>query len=95
MGNSDDFFEEKLLTKNNESFKGSIRAIYQSFDGEDVYPTLEEKVADLLYFVTRNHSFSDGNGGYHKAVKSENITDADMIFDFKGVNQSFFLRHER
>ena len=44
-----------------ESFRGSIGAIYQSFDGEDVYPTLEEKAANLLYFVTKNHSFSDGN----------------------------------
>ena len=44
-----------------ESFKGSIGAIYQSFDGKDVYPTLEEKAANLLYFVTKNHSFSDGN----------------------------------
>jgi len=44
-----------------ESFKGSIGAIYQSFDGEDVYPTLEEKAANLLYFVTKNHSFFDGN----------------------------------
>ena len=43
------------------SFKGSIGAIYQSFDGEDVYSTLEEKAANLLYFVTKNHSFSDGN----------------------------------
>ncbi len=44
-----------------ESFKGSIGAIYQSFDGEEVYPTLEEKAANLLYFVTKNHSFSDEN----------------------------------
>lgn len=44
-----------------DSFKGSIGAIYQSFSGEDVYPTLEEKAANLLYFVTKNHSFSDGN----------------------------------
>lgn len=44
-----------------DSFKGSIGAIYQSFGGEDVYPTLEEKAANLLYFVTKNHSFSDGN----------------------------------
>ena len=48
-------------TKKDESFKGSIGAVYQSFDGEDVYPTLEEKAANLLYFVTKNHSFSDGN----------------------------------
>ena len=44
-----------------DSFKGSIGAIYQSFAGEDVYLTLEEKAANLLYFVTKNHSFSDGN----------------------------------
>lgn len=44
-----------------DSFKGSIGAIYQSFGGKDVYPTLEEKAANLLYFVTKNHSFSDGN----------------------------------
>lgn len=44
-----------------DSFKGSIGAIYQSFGEEDLYPTLEEKAANLLYFVTKNHSFSDGN----------------------------------
>ncbi len=44
-----------------DSFKGSIGAIYQSFDGADLYPSLEEKAANLLYFVTKNHSFSDGN----------------------------------
>ena len=53
---SDLFGNEK-----DESFKGSIGAIYQSFGGTDVYPTLEEKAANLLYFVTKNHSFSDGN----------------------------------
>lgn len=44
-----------------DSFKGSIGAIYQSFGGVDLYPTLEEKAANLLYFITKNHSFSDGN----------------------------------
>ena len=44
-----------------DSFKGSIGNIYQSFGGQDVYPTLEEKAAHLLYFVTKNHSFFDGN----------------------------------
>lgn len=44
-----------------DSFKGSIGNIYQSFGGEEIYPTLEEKAANLLYFVTKNHSFSDGN----------------------------------
>lgn len=44
-----------------DSFRGSIGNIYQSFGGQDVYPTLEEKAAHLLYFVTKNHSFFDGN----------------------------------
>ena len=53
---SDLFGNEK-----DDSFKGSIGAIYQSFGGKDLYPSLEEKAANLLYFVTKNHSFSDGN----------------------------------
>ena len=44
-----------------DSFKGSIANIYQEFDGVEIYPSLEEKAANLLYFVTKNHSFSDGN----------------------------------
>ena len=44
-----------------ESFKGSIGAVYQTFGGVDVYPTVQEKAANLLYLVTKNHSFSDGN----------------------------------
>lgn len=44
-----------------KSFQGSIGAIYQTFDGKDVYPTMEDKAAHLLYFVTKNHSFVDGN----------------------------------
>lgn len=54
--------ESELFGKEkDDSFKGSIGNIYQSFGGEDVYPTLEEKAAHLLYFVTKNHSFLDGN----------------------------------
>lgn len=44
-----------------DSFKGSIGAVYQSFGGRDLYSSLEEKAANLLYFITKNHSFSDGN----------------------------------
>ena len=52
---------ELFGNERDESFKGSIGAIYQSFNGKDLYPSLEEKAANLLYFVTKNHSFSDGN----------------------------------
>ena len=53
---SDLFGREK-----DDSFKGSIGNIYQSFGGVDIYESLEEKAANLLYFVTKNHSFFDGN----------------------------------
>jgi prophage maintenance system killer protein len=55
-GNSDLFGNEK-----DDSFKSSIATIYQTFGGEDLYPSIEEKAANLLYFITKNHSFSDGN----------------------------------
>jgi len=44
-----------------DSFQGSLAAIYQTFGGADLYPSVEEKAANLLYFVIKNHSFSDGN----------------------------------
>ncbi|MEJ7767270.1 MAG: virulence protein RhuM/Fic/DOC family protein [Chitinophagaceae bacterium] len=44
-----------------DSFQGSLAAIYQTFGAQDLYPSVEEKAANLLYFVTKNHSFSDGN----------------------------------
>jgi prophage maintenance system killer protein len=53
---SDLFGREK-----DDSFKGSIGNIYQSYAGEELYKSLEEKAANLLYFVTKNHSFFDGN----------------------------------
>lgn len=53
---SDLFGKEK-----DDSFKDSIGNICQSFGGQDVYESLEEKAANLLYFVTKNHSFFDGN----------------------------------
>ena len=51
-GNSSTLFGNEK----DDSFKGSIGAIYQSFGGEDLYPTLEEKAANLLYFITKNHN---------------------------------------
>ena len=56
FGGSSLFGNEK-----DESFQGSLAAIYQTFGGKDLYPSVEEKAANLLYFVIKNHSFSDGN----------------------------------
>ena len=55
-GNSLLFGKEK-----DDSFKSSISTIYQTFDKKDLYPSIEEKAANLLYLVTKNHSFVDGN----------------------------------
>lgn len=44
-----------------DSFKSSLQTIYQTFGGKDLYPTTQEKAAQLLYFVVKNHSFTDGN----------------------------------
>jgi len=44
-----------------QSFKSSIASIYQTFGGKDLYPSVEEKAVNLLYFIVKNHSFVDGN----------------------------------
>lgn len=56
FGGSNLFGNEK-----DNSFKSSISTIDQTFDGKELYPSIEEKAANLLYFVVKNHSFSDGN----------------------------------
>ena len=56
FGGSNLFGNEK-----DDSFKSSLETIYQTFDRIDLYPSVQEKAAHLLYFVTKNHSFSDGN----------------------------------
>ncbi len=56
FGGSNLFGNEK-----DDSFKSSIGQIYQTFGGQELYPSVEEKAAMLLYLVTKNHSFSDGN----------------------------------
>ncbi|MDR1981399.1 MAG: virulence protein RhuM/Fic/DOC family protein [Tannerellaceae bacterium] len=50
-----------FANEKDQSFKSSINTIYQTFDGKDLYPSIEEKAAMLLYLITKNHSFSDGN----------------------------------
>ena len=78
--------ESSLFGKEkDDSFKGSIGNIYQSFGGNDVYPSLEEKAANLLYFVTKNHSFIDGN----KRIA------ATMFLYFLDKNGALFIDGEK
>ena len=55
------FHSDLFGREKDDSFRSSIAAIYQSFGGQDLYPSAEEKAANLLYFIIKNHSFSDGN----------------------------------
>jgi prophage maintenance system killer protein len=52
---------ELFGNEKDDSFKSSLATIYQTFEGVDLYPSKEEKAAHLLYFITKNHSFTDGN----------------------------------
>ena len=56
VGGSDLFGKER-----NGSFEGSLKAIFQSYDGKELYPSVQEKAANLLYFVIKDHPFYDGN----------------------------------
>ena len=56
-----EFASDVFANPKDDSFESSVNQIYQTFGGNDCYPTLEEKAAMLLYLITKNHSFSDGN----------------------------------
>jgi len=54
-------FDGLFGIEKDQGFKSALGAIYQTFDGKELYPSVEEKAANLLYFVVKNHAFSDGN----------------------------------
>lgn len=56
-----EFTSEIFGNPKDDSFSSSVNQIYQTFDGKDCYPSIEEKAVNLLYFIVKNHSFSDGN----------------------------------
>ncbi len=62
-GGSEIFGREK-----DQSLKSSVATIYQTFGGQELYPSIEEKAANLLYFIVKNHSFIDGNKRIAAAV---------------------------
>ena len=66
------------------SFKGTIGNIYQSFSGIEIYPSIEEKAANLLYLVTKNHSFVDGNKRIAATMFLYFLERNNMLFDEKG-----------
>ncbi len=54
-------FDGLFGIEKDQGFKSALGTIYQTFDGKELYPSIEEKAANLLYFVVKNHAFSDGN----------------------------------
>ena len=79
FGNSDLFGREK-----DESFRSSIATIYQTFNGLDLYPSVEEKAAFLLYFITKNHSFTDGNKRIAAFIFLNFLEKNGILYDLNG-----------
>ena len=79
FGDSAVFGQEK-----DPSLHSSLNAVMQSFDGQDVYPSVEEKAAHLLYFLVKNHSFVDGNKRIAAAVFLRFCEKNNLIYDKEG-----------
>lgn len=66
------------------SFKSTLGAIYQTFGGKEVYPTVQEKAANLLYMLVKNHAFSDGNKRIAAALFVYFLKRNKILFDERG-----------
>jgi len=67
-----------------ESFNSSLETIYQTFDGKELYPSIEEKAANLLYFIVKNHSFTDGNKRIAAAIFVWFLQRHDFLYNAEG-----------
>lgn len=67
-----------------DSFKSSLETIYQTFDGKELYPSIEEKAANLLYFIVKNHSFTDGNKRIAAAIFVWFLQRHDFLYNAVG-----------
>jgi len=63
-----DDFDGLFGQEKDQGFQSALGAVYQTFDGKDLYPSIEEKAANLFYFIVKNHAFSDGNKRIAAAV---------------------------
>lgn len=75
-----------------DSFKGSLGNIYQSFGGKELYPSVQEKAANLLYLVTKNHAFSDGNKRIAAAVFLYFLHKNNLLF-LNGAGEKLIADH--
>lgn len=83
----DEFSTDLFGREKDESFKGSLGAIYQTAFGEEVYPSIEEKAANLLYFIVKNHSFLDGNKRIAAAIFIYFMQKNDILFKEDGYKK--------
>ena len=74
-------------TEKDDSFRASIGDIYAGFGGQDAYPSVEEKAANLLYFVVKNHSFLDGNKRIAAALFLYFLDRNRLLFDETGAKR--------
>ena len=82
LSNADLFGREK-----DQSFRTSLDTIYQTFDGKDLYPSIEEKAAHLLYFVVKNHSFVDGNKRIAAAIFTWFMEKNRLLYNADGMKR--------
>jgi prophage maintenance system killer protein len=75
---------ELFGNEKDDSFKGSLATIYQTFGGAELYPSIEEKAANLLYFIVKNHSFSDGNKRIAAAIFAWFLQRHDYLYNGQG-----------
>ena len=75
-----DDFDGLFGREKDQSFKSALGAIYQTFDGKDVYISIEEKAANLLYFIVKNHAFIDGNKRIAAAVFIYFLARNDVLY---------------
>ncbi len=73
-------FDGLFGLEKDQGFKSALGAIYQTFDGKDVYPSIEEKAANLLYFIVKNHAFSDGNKRIAAAIFIYFLAGNDILY---------------
>lgn len=79
-----DFKSSVFAKPKDDSFHSSINQIKQSFNGADLYPSIEEKAANLLYLITKNHSFVDGNKRIAAACFLHFLKQNHALFNIKG-----------
>lgn len=70
-----------------QSLKSSLSAVFQTFDGNEVYPSLEEKAANLLYFLVKNHSFVDGNKRIAAALFLWFMDKNNLLYEKNGIKR--------